>query len=470
MTGRKFLGAMNALISFRACASLWPAYPAGDGAQLVEERTGEQIHWPAGPYADPFVEEAIQHLLSEPLTASSAMQIALLNNKNLQAQYADLGIAQADLVQAGLPPNPIVDGTITFTDTGGTNLVFGGALKVIEILYIPLKKRVAESKLEEAKLQVASRVLDALGQTYLAFIEYQASRQTIEFLNQVLGSTRDSVAVAKGLREAGNITALEFETQNAELARQKLALGQAEILAVQARENLNVRMGLSGPQTQWHSAGRLPDVPASEIGTGNAEARAIEASLELSAAEQGLFTLAKKYKLTKAQSIIPELDAGGEWERDDGEEEAGPTFLAALPVFDWGKARKAKARMEIVKARDEFTALAVKVRSAARATRAELLTARKTALHYKSSVLPLSQRVLSETQRQYNAMQLGVFRLIRAKRDQIQAGQGYVGALAAYWIAKARFVQLMKGTLPAEGGRGGNIAADVYSNIVTGGE
>ncbi|MGI9385090.1 MAG: TolC family protein [Methyloligellaceae bacterium] len=442
-------------VPMAGCASVSPERPFAEVATTVEDRTGKRISWEGGPPSDPAARAAMAGLLSRPLTAVTAVQVALLNNRGLQATYADLGIAQAELVQAGLPRNPVVDGSITFSEDGATNLVFGGALKIIEIVRIPLKKRVARSQLEEAKLKVAAQVLGVAGETHLAFIEFQAQLQLIDLFSQVVRSTRASLEAAKSLREAGNITALEFETQNDEFVREKLGLAKAEAAAAVAREKLNVLMGLSGRATKWRSAKRLPDVPGRELGTGAVERRAIEKSLELAAARQKLITLAKTYRLTKAEAIIPDLEAGAEWERDDGEEEKGPIFEVEVPIFDWGRARKAKARMEIVRARDEYTALAVKIRSAARLARAKLLTARKTTRYYQQSVLPQSRKLVTGSQRQYNAMQLGVFQLIQAKRRQIQAGQQYVEALSDYWKARARFALLMQGKLPGEGGNGG---------------
>ncbi|MBV9979590.1 MAG: TolC family protein, partial [Bradyrhizobium sp.] len=49
---------------------------------------------------------AIARLLSRPLTADAAVQVALLNNKGLQASYNELALAETELVQDSLPPNP----------------------------------------------------------------------------------------------------------------------------------------------------------------------------------------------------------------------------------------------------------------------------------------------------------------------------------------------------------------------------
>lgn len=80
-------------------------------------------------------------------------------------------------------------------------------------------------------------------------------------------------------------------------------------------------------------------------------------------------------------SLVPQLDLDGEVARTAGEKEAGPTFTIELAVFDWGQAKREQARMESLKARDEFAALAVHIGSLARLQRAKLLSARQTAAY-----------------------------------------------------------------------------------------
>ncbi|MGE0612379.1 MAG: hypothetical protein AB7O70_08525, partial [Hyphomicrobiales bacterium] len=159
-TGRAMRAAAATLVALSAsgCATTNPEGLFQEVAYTVESRSGNRIAWQAGPYSDSGAEMAVKALLAKPLTPRSAVQIALLNNRELQANYAELGIAQAALVQAKTPPNPVLDGAITFPEDGGTNLAFGIAMNVIQVLYIPLKARVAESQIEEAKFKVASEV------------------------------------------------------------------------------------------------------------------------------------------------------------------------------------------------------------------------------------------------------------------------------------------------------------------------
>ena len=75
-------------------------------------------------------------------------------------------------------------------------------------------------------------------------------------------------------------------------------------------------------------------------------------------------------------------------------------------------------------------------------------TARERAVQLKNVVLPMRERILSETQLQYNAMSASVFQLLIARRDQIEAGRSYVEALREYWLANADLEQVLAGRVP----------------------
>ncbi|MGI9386180.1 MAG: TolC family protein [Methyloligellaceae bacterium] len=444
------------------CMTINPKQGFSDVAETVKVRIGKRVHWQLEAEEKRAAQADLKTLLARPLTPSRAVQIALLNNRDLQATYADLGIAQAAVVQARLVKNPVLDGAVTwFNDAGGTpNLAFGVAWNFIDLLQRPLRKAVAESEFEEAKYRVARRVIALAADTHAAFIDYVANAQEVELFSQVVRSARATAKAAEALRKAGNITALQFDQQQSFLTRAKLEIAQAEGRQTEARERLNVLMGLTGAETKWRAPKRLPDVPAHRLNTRNMERRAVQHSLEIAAVRQRLITLGRRFRLVKKQSLIPNLEVGAEFEREveveDGEknlrEAFGPTFELEIPIFDRGQARRAGAAFQIKKAEDELWALAVRVRSAARLARARLLMTRKTAAYYSSTILPESRRILTGTQRDYNAMQQSIFQLVTAKRQQILAGREFIQARRGYWAAHVRFQQILSGALPEGGG------------------
>src|SRR5262249_46671385 len=310
------------------------------------------------------------------LTPERAVQIALLNNRELQSNYADLGLAQANLVQATLWKNPILNGAVTFDLAGGSpDYTFNLALKAIDILYIPLRERVAESQLEETKFHVTAQVMSVAAQTYLAFIDYLGERQRVRVLTLAVESAKAIVESGKALRKPGNITDYEFEAEVALQVEVAAELARAQIRVAQTRERVNRLLGLTDVQTQWRSVPQPPPVSVRDLPIAHLERKAIEASVDLAGVRQRLITLGRKYRVVDITSVLPRFDAGGELERVVGENEAGPIFAVEVPLFDWGQARREAARMQILEVRDQFTALAIRIRSLARLQQAKLLNA-----------------------------------------------------------------------------------------------
>jgi cobalt-zinc-cadmium efflux system outer membrane protein len=88
------------------------------------------------------------------------------------------------------------------------------------------------------------------------------------------------------------------------------------------------------------------------------------------------------------------------------------------------------------------------VRSSVRAAYAATLAARDRAVYYERVMLPLRQKIVDETLLQYNAMQVGAFQLLQAKRDQIEAGAEFIASLRDYWLARARLDLILSGRIP----------------------
>ena len=428
------------------CASVPKDAGFGDVQRTIAERTGKRVHWSQGGPEDQAAAQALHAILAQPLTADGAVQIALLNNRGLQATYEELGIAQAALVQAGLLRNPVLTAGAFFPIAGGQpDLSFDLVQDFLGLLYRPLRRHIAATELEAAKMRVTAAVLDLTGETRQAYYRAQADQQVLELLRQVVQATSASYQVAKRLRAAGNITELDLASERALYESARLDLASAEASSIEDRERLNTLMGLWGPDTQWTIAGRLPQIPKQALELTDLEKRAVAASLDLALVRQGIEAAAKRLGLTRTTALIPELEAGVAAEREDQEWEVGPKLGLPLPLLDQGQARRAAARSELKRAQDRYYALAVGVRAAVRAARERLLAEHAAALHYRDVILPLRTQILGQTQLQYNAMQVGVFQLLSAKQQQIEAGRRYIEALRDYWLARTQLEQILSG-------------------------
>ena len=193
------------------CAAVNPRAGFGDVERLVGARTALSVAWPADDAADQAIAVTVIGLLAEPLTAASAMRIALLNNHALRALYHELGVAEAELVGAGLLPNPVLHANVRLgLGPSGTGAELGLVQDLIGALQIPLKKRVAAAKLATAKLEVADAVLALAFDTKATFYHLQGAAQMLELRRAVVRGAAASRQVAERQFVAGTITDLSL--------------------------------------------------------------------------------------------------------------------------------------------------------------------------------------------------------------------------------------------------------------------
>ena len=442
------------------CAGMSKEMAFSEVQQQVDERIGVPIHWNTNTASVDETEQMVAELLDQPLDADTAVQIALLHNHRLQATYEEIGIAHAAVIQAGTLSNPAFHGDATFglpqdPDTAHPahdHYVFKIEMDFLSVLYGPMRKSVAESEFETAKLRVTAAVMDLAGQTRRAFYRVQSEQQMLEMFQQVVLATQAGHEFAKELYEAGNIPELDLLLQRTLHEGAKLALTTAELTLAESREQLNRLMSVWGQETAWTVEARLPDISTDPMNLDNVEQIAIEKSIDLAIARGEIVSIGKQLGVAKATSLVPHLDIGGELEQEAGAWSAGPVIGFEIPLFDRKQGQRAAAAAELRRQQGEYHALAVEIRSVVRAAQRRLLAARQIALSYRNEILPLQEKILEQVQLQYNAMQVGTPRLLLAKQQQIDAGRDYIQALYNYHVARVTFDQILNGRLVSDTG------------------
>ena len=428
------------------CAHVDPNPAFQELANTVRLRTGKRVQWNRGSAEDAEAQAAVASLLSRPLTAGSAVQVALLNNHRLQASYEELGIAQADLVEAGLLRNPI----FTFERRLPGQALEADLLKeFIDILLLPLRKRIAQAQFEAAKLRVGHEILSVAAEVRAAFYEHQGDQQLVDLRKTVADATERSAETALKMHEAGNLRDLDLASEQASHAQAKIELAKAQSEAVQTREKLNKLMGAFGTQTNWTVALRLPELLGGEVSTSQLESRAIQQRLDLAAARQQFIAEARGRGIARAEAILQGAEIGAHYEHEieGGIHSIGPSVNVPIPIFNQGRPASARAGAKMRQAEQRYLALAADIRSDVRAARDKMLLSRRQVEYFKSTALPTRTRVTEESQLEYNAMQIGPFQLLQAKQEEVKTGAESVEALRDYWVARAELEKAVGGSL-----------------------
>jgi outer membrane protein, heavy metal efflux system len=454
------LAAMLPLVAaLGACASVPVRDAFEEAGALAGERVSAEVEWP-GVTAEPEeVARRVDALLAEPLTAEGAVQVALLNSPRLRASFAELGRATALRTQAGRVPNPVVEAVARFREGHGkANLEIGVAQEILALALLPARKGIAAAELERARLGAVAQVVDLAAEVRQTFLRLQAERQLLELDRNALLALEAAYQMAAHLREAGNISELDLLVERDFYEQVKLEVSSRELALAELAERLNALLGLHGPRTAWTVEERLPAIPPEEAPLDGFERRAVERSLDLRLSLLAVEAAARRAGISKVQTVLPELEVGGEAEREveDGESEwwYGPAVAFSIPIFDQGQARRTAGAMEVRRQWDLYTAEAVELRAAARRSASRVLYARQQAEYVRDVLVPLWVAFPEEIQLHYNGMFLGIFQLLDAKRREIEAGRAYVRSLRDYWLARAAVDQLQAGRMPGGMGMG----------------
>ena len=422
---------------------------AGHGpvAQLVQQRTGQRTHWEQGSLEVAQVAELVEKLLQQGLTRERAIEIALVNNRALQATYEDLDISQAEVVQAGLLKNPSLSLGVGL---GASLLELEGSLvqDFLDLLVLPLRKKIAKERFTVAVLRVAHQAYQVTVEVSKHFAAVQAAQQVVEYRRTVAAAAQALAELSARQHEAGNINDLVLAAEKAAYEVAELERERAESAVVDARERLNRTLGLWGPQTGWTIAQPLPEPPAAEPGLEHLETLALRQRLDVDAARKEVALLTRAAALARDFRLLGRVEVGLQGHRDpDGPRVLGPSLTLDLPIFDQRQAEIARLDASRRQAERRLAALAVDARSEVRAARLQLLALRRMIDRYRTALLPLREQITALSQLQYNGMLLGPAQLLAAKQAQVDTYQQYVEALRDYWSLRAELERAVGGRL-----------------------
>ncbi len=423
-------------LSLLGCAAAPVDYAALESAASARQR------WSDG--AEASAQSDAKRLLEKPLSADSAARVALLRNRGAKAAAQTLGIAQAELAAVKRLPNPEVHGSVRFRRGADPELDVAALLNVSSLLFALSRTSAAEAEVAAAKLEAVGTLVDLSYDARRAFVEYQAALELLELRRTVLAAFEASALAAERMRAAGNVTELDVASEQALREEARLALEQATAGVESARQALNGAMGINEQGVSWRAAPRLPELPPAELALDQLETESLKASLDVQAAKQRYTAAAKQAGIANVTGWLPELKAGASAERDE-HWGVGPAVQVTLPLFYQGQGEVGVARARMKREEYLYADASVQVRNTARALRTELATARRGVRHQREVVLPLRERVVQQTQLEYNAMQVGVFQLLSAKRDQLSAAEQYLELRRHYWLSRLNAEQLLAG-------------------------
>jgi outer membrane protein TolC len=274
----KFGIAATALGLLGGCAQFSPDAGMGLVAAHVSAEIGRDVVKIASPSEASATKRRVEVILSKPLTADAAVQLALLNNRGLQAEYNTLGITEADYVEASLPPNPMVS-LERISGPGDLEIERRVVANVLALFLLPARRDIAMTGYEAARFRAIEATFRLAAETRRAHYRAVAASQTARFLEQAQIAADTAAALTRKLGETGAATKLDPARAGAFYAEVSNQLAQARMRASTERETLTRLLGVWGSGIDYKLPRELPDLPAKLPSSGEIEATAASASI-----------------------------------------------------------------------------------------------------------------------------------------------------------------------------------------------
>jgi outer membrane protein TolC len=441
----KTIAALMGLTFLSGCATFSPDGGFGAVQSIAQERMGVTPSLARNQEDAARIAGDLKQLLAEPLTADTAVKIALLNNRGLQASYAALGIAEADLVQAGRLRNP----------TFSYQRLEGGGVREYErqflfdlmgLLTMSTRTEIEGRRFETAQLRVAAEVLRLAQITRQSFFLAVEAQEAAKYFEQVRTAAQASAELAARMADVGNFSRLRQQREQLFYAEVTAELARSRQAAVRERERLTRLLGLSGEQI-FTLPERLPDLPAAPLAEKDLVQGAMGSRLDVRMAKREIEGLAKNLGLNKATRFVNVLEVSYLNNNTSGEEHfRGYEIELSLPVFDWGGARVAKAEALYTQAMHRVAEIAVNAESEVRDAYHAYRTAYDLARHYREEIVPLRKRISEENLLRYNGMLISVWELLADARQQVASVNAAIQALKDFWMAESNLQMSLNGT------------------------
>ncbi len=412
------------------CAAPNASHARDDLRTIVEKERGA--------HSEAEVDALLDSLAAKPMTVDVATTLALAFNSSFRAKLAELDLSSLDLQQAALFENPRLAASLRFPNGGGgTNSEFGVVWNVLDVFLRSSKKSFAAAQYSRTVSELAAAARELARDVQRDFFELQAAEQDAAELATIADAAHIALSLAEQQREAGTISEYELAFRRADDVQSKLDRMNADAEVITRRANLARSIGPAVSLDGWTVEPVLPKppdvLPSAEIAHFLAwnpcwPVRAIQAEIE---------ALEKARELSR-QSLFGAIQVGIDTERDvDGTRVTGPTLEIGLPFFDRNQAARARIGAAIDSARDRQDALMHSVLIDVAESHAHWIAARREYQTIEDELIPERREVQRLSLERYNGMLLGVYDLLKARSQAVEAERAATRALRDFWIEHA---------------------------------
>jgi cobalt-zinc-cadmium efflux system outer membrane protein len=354
--------------------------------------------------------------LTDGLSEDEAVAIALWNNGAFQADLASLGLARADLIEAGMIRNPLMT---LFLPWGPRQLELTATLPIEALWQRGRRVEAARLDVERVAHGLVQNGLDLIRDVKVAHAEVVAAQQR-EALARQSRDVRNRLAEIGAARlRAGDISVLESEAVRIDSLQAAEEVNQQASAAASARDALRTLLGL-GAQPAF----TVPPVSPAPRATGDVEAavrEALAARPDLRAAELAIEGAGARLGWEKTR-IVSNLSAATKGSGVGTEWVIGPGFALEIPLFNQNQGPRARAHAEIERTLWLYAAARSRISQEVRDAHRRYLRAVERQGILRAGILPALDENVRRAQKAFAAGEVPYLFVLETMRQRLDAG------------------------------------------------
>ncbi len=346
--------------------------------------------------------------LGDGLSEDEAVAIALWNNAAFQADLTALGFARADLIEAGQLRNPI----LTLLLPLGPKQLEATANLPIEVFWQrPRRVAVARVEVDRVGESLVQTGLNLVRDVRVAYAESVLAKERALIAAESFRQRNEIAQIVNARLRAGDISELETNTARIDARQAEEQAARFTNEATIARDRLRFALGMASSDDSFDvvassplsptgaspyrsvavSGAAYPDQQGVSDEVNDLIKQALAARPDLRAAELAIEAAGKraKWERSKIFSLSVILDANAKGTKGF---EAGPGFVAELPIFNRNKGGITRAEADIERAARQYIVVRHRITLEVREAYTQLLEARQSLDSWRNRYLAANRR------------------------------------------------------------------------------
>ena len=337
-------------------------------------------------------------VLDDGLSEHEAVALAIHNNAAFQATLTRIGVAQGDVIQAGLLTNPDFS---TYMPVGPKAWEFTLTLPIEALLVRPRKVSLASCEYNRVGQELVQNGLDLIRDVRVAYAEYALALHRSALADRAV-ETRERIAeLTNSQFQAGAISELETISARVDVHRAKAdAAAQKQTVAMK-RERLRSLLGLAlsdvSVQIDVAQSSGQPVQHANALLNQDTEvlmSDALECRPDLQAANLAVAAAKERAELARWAFLSFGVSADANSPGRRRSFEFGPGIALRLPIFDRNQGGIVRADAEVDQAELTYEELRQRTATEIRNAHAQLQQASDNLAIVQRDVLPSLEQAI----------------------------------------------------------------------------